>query len=408
MSENQFAFIIAVNNEQYYEECVYYINRLAVPEGFDIDVLAVREAESMCSAYNMAMQNSKAKYKIYLHQDVFIRNENFLYELLRIFGKDTSVGMIGMMGGTRMPRTGVAYLAWNIGLLDCRDADMSYILSGQPEVLEDKVVEAVDGLLIATQYDVPWREDLFQNFDFYDISESFEMRRKGYQVVVPFQKEPWVIHDSSFAKLARYDDNRKICLAEYPEYLWAEDGFQFEYQEEWETLSAQLAKQLKQLITCKNWETVRRIIAEYRKGNMKNSTLETIGIMSDIFQVSQQKAVTAKLYEKFDDYEQLYECYVEIRFLLRRMELGMPETSYQKIVELIKEEKMSVDMFMILVMHAVLDKKSVLEKLKEIYRKGGKTKEANSLNIFLEKIVNMQNAKVYTKRVRRTAEQENL
>ncbi len=27
-------------------------------------------------------------------------------------------------------------------------------------------VECIDGLLMATQYDVPWREDLFDGFDF--------------------------------------------------------------------------------------------------------------------------------------------------------------------------------------------------------------------------------------------------
>ena len=81
-------------------------------------------------------------------------------------------------------------------------------------------MDAVDGLLMATQYDVAWREDLFVNFDFYDVSQSFEMRKAGYHIVVPYQKTPWVIHDSSFAKLTYYDEARKICLKEYPEYLF--------------------------------------------------------------------------------------------------------------------------------------------------------------------------------------------
>ena len=63
--------------------------------------------------------------------------------------------------------------------------------------------------MIATQYDIPWREDLFTHFDFYDVSQSFEMRRAGYKVLVPYQETPWVIHDSSFAKLTYYDEARK-------------------------------------------------------------------------------------------------------------------------------------------------------------------------------------------------------
>lgn len=35
----------------------------------------------MCAAYNLGMQSSDAKYKIYMHQDVFIRNEEFLADI---------------------------------------------------------------------------------------------------------------------------------------------------------------------------------------------------------------------------------------------------------------------------------------------------------------------------------------
>ena len=71
--KQQFAFIIAVTNEQYFNECMYYIKRLSIPDGYDVDILAIRNANSMCSAYNKAMYNSQAKYKIYLHQDVGMR-----------------------------------------------------------------------------------------------------------------------------------------------------------------------------------------------------------------------------------------------------------------------------------------------------------------------------------------------
>ena len=46
-------------------------------------------------------------------------------------------------------------------------------------------VEAIDGLIMITQYDIPWREDLFQKWDFYDVSQSMEFIRHGYKVAVP-------------------------------------------------------------------------------------------------------------------------------------------------------------------------------------------------------------------------------
>ena len=196
VNEKKIAFIVCVNNEQYFNECVWYINRLIIPENVSIDIIGIREAESMCAAYQAGMVSSDAKYKIYLHQDVMIRNSHFLEDIIKLFDENPRIGMLGMIGGTHMPKTGVSYRAWNVGVVDCRDPDMSYYLEGAKDMnQEDTIVEAVDGLLIATQYDIQWREDLFTHFDFYDVSQSFEMRKAGYNVLVPYQKIPWVIHD---------------------------------------------------------------------------------------------------------------------------------------------------------------------------------------------------------------------
>ena len=98
MNERKIAFIICVNNEIYFEECKYYIDQLLVPAGYEMDVLAIREADSMCAAYNLGMQSTDAKYKIYMHQDVFICKKDFLQQIIRRFHKYPQIGMIGMMG----------------------------------------------------------------------------------------------------------------------------------------------------------------------------------------------------------------------------------------------------------------------------------------------------------------------
>ena len=100
------AFIICVNNELYFEECKYYIEHLEVPAGYDIDVIGIWEADSMCAAYNLGMRSSDAKYKVYMHQDVFIRDSRFLEKTLRIFKEHPKTGMIGMAGGIGIPECG--------------------------------------------------------------------------------------------------------------------------------------------------------------------------------------------------------------------------------------------------------------------------------------------------------------
>lgn len=372
MQTKLITFIICVNNEMYYEECTYYINRLVLPKGYDIDMIAIREADSMCAAYNAGMQSSDAKYKIYMHQDVMIREVHFLEYMIELFAQNENVGMIGMIGGTKMPKTGVTYRAWNVGMVDCRDPDMAYFMAGAKDMKrEDTIVEAVDGLLIATQYDVPWREDLFTHFDFYDVSQSFEMRRAGYDILVPYQEKPWVIHDSSFAKLTYYDEARKICLKEYPEYLYADGGFEFIYDREWNDLSDLLAEQIKSLMEKGDWDQIGQIMESYRSTGRKSSTLEMLGVLYDIYKKEKMSGVKHSFFEDMRDYSDIYHKYLSTRFLLRRMELGMEEETYQELLDAIRSEYISYEALEEMILCSVVEKKAVLEKLTVIYEEAG-------------------------------------
>ena len=52
MDMNKIAFIICCNDEPALEECLLYINDLRIPEQFQTEILVIREADSMTSAYN--------------------------------------------------------------------------------------------------------------------------------------------------------------------------------------------------------------------------------------------------------------------------------------------------------------------------------------------------------------------
>lgn len=360
---NMIAFIICVNDEMYFEECKYYIEQLDTPTGYSIDVIGIWDANSMCAAYNLGMQSSDAKYKVYMHQDVFIRDRHFVEKVLRIFQNNEEVGMIGMVGGIGVPRNGVVYPSWNVGRVDCREPDLSYVLLCGPEQTEDVIVDAIDGLLIATQYDLPWREDLLRDFDFYDVSQAFEFRRAGYKIVVPYQEMPWVIHDCGFAKLRKYDRNRRICLREYPEFFTDMEEMDFFCNDEWERLSSELASGIKRMIDQGVWDEAAKMIRIYRKNQMKSSELEIIGIISDIERTETQMGTVDPLFAHDGGYKAAYQKYMSVRFLLRRMELGMPKQDYQELLDAVRDGYISVDAIMIIVLHAVLDKDRVLSEL---------------------------------------------
>lgn len=214
MNENKICFILCSNHELYENECLYYIKRLHIPDGFEIDIKIVKGAVSMTSGYNQAMKESDAKYKVYLHQDVFIVNQNFIPDILTLF-RQKEIGMIGMVGNTEVSESAVMWYGKRVGMLHSNSvyfAD-SYLFGEVKEAYQP--VEAVDGLLMATQYDILWREDLFSGWDFYDMSQSFEFRKRGYSVVVPKTEKPWCVHDDGILNLGKYYQQRKIFLKEY-------------------------------------------------------------------------------------------------------------------------------------------------------------------------------------------------
>lgn len=218
MNDRKICFIMCVNDKLYEEECIRYINRLNVPEGYEVEQLSVVGASSMTSGYNEAMRQSDAKYKVYLHQDVFILYKDFIRDLLQIFSNE-DIGMLGMVGSPVLPEEGIMWAGPRVGMLytsNIKEAGPAVI---GPVSKPYELVEAVDGLLIATQTDIPWREDLFKGWDFYDISQSMEFRRRGYKIVVPYMEEPWCLHDDGFVNLATYFDWQEMFVKEYGELL---------------------------------------------------------------------------------------------------------------------------------------------------------------------------------------------
>lgn len=241
MNIHKVAFIICSNDEQETDECIFYIKNLKIPKGYSVEIIPIYNAVSMAAGYNIGMNRGDANYKIYLHQDTFIINPNFIYDLLEVFKSDLKIGLLGIVGRTKMPLDGVALDGWNAGKVYDNLEGIQGFEGGICEV------DALDGLLLATQYDIPWREDLFQGWDYYDISQCYEFHRKGLKVVVPEQKEYWCYHDNRYSRLKDYDKWREKFVEEY------KDVYPFQYTDhisdhelEMEKLSTLLINKLDQ------------------------------------------------------------------------------------------------------------------------------------------------------------------
>ena len=215
------AFITCVNKPELYAEALLYMKQLRLPDGMEAEFIPVTGAESMCSGYNQGMAKTSAAYKVYVHQDALIVNKNFVFDLLKIFAAD-DVGIVGMIGARKLPASGVwwdAMRTYGRVLHACEPECVVETACMEPsgEWLE---VEALDGLLLATAVDVPWREDLFDGWHFYDVSQCKELARRGFKTVVPRQDNCWCIHCPKEKPLDKaYKGYNKIFLKEYGKEL---------------------------------------------------------------------------------------------------------------------------------------------------------------------------------------------
>lgn len=212
------AFITCVNDDTWYAESLLYTKHVELPAGFTADYVKIEGASSMTAGYNEGMRRSDAKYKIYLHQDTLVVNRRIVFDLMALF-QEASIGLVGVIGARSLPASGV----WWDGLrtygrvLHACEAE-SIVDSRQREPEGAYIdVEGVDGLFMATQYDISWREDLFTGWHFYDVSQCREFARRGLQTVIPNQDAGfWCIHCPVEKPLAReYKDYQKIFLRAY-------------------------------------------------------------------------------------------------------------------------------------------------------------------------------------------------
>lgn len=217
MNSKKVCFITCVNDDKLYSECLKYITNLNVPEGFEIENIEITGAKSITSGYNEAMKASDAKYKVYLHQDVFIINKDFIKNIIEIFNSNEKIGMLGVAGAKTIPTNAVWWDALERfgGVYENHTGMMQFLKFD--EVKESYAeVKVLDGLILVTVQDIPWREDIFTGWHFYDMSQCVEFYLKGYKVVVPKQEEPWCIHDCGFVETTgNYDKYKEIFLDEY-------------------------------------------------------------------------------------------------------------------------------------------------------------------------------------------------
>lgn len=357
------------SNETIYEsECRKFISELEIPDGYELDISVVYDAKSMTSGYNSAMLNSDAKYKIYIHHDVYLINRHLLKDLLDIF-RDESIGMVGQVGVKVLPESGVMWgekgQDKRIGKWIQNGINKTQFFEGTDSTLPYDEVTAVDGLFIATQYDVKWRDDIFTGWDFYDVSQAYEFNKVGYKVVIPSNNMPWCLHDSKIMSLLNYYEYRNVFLREYC-------GRTVKNEEDNYALNCQRADifvdKINEMLgshTDKDFDVLCMLF------NQKEFLSETARYSTKLMYAYVMMVIISKAKRGNED-KYVMDCYSidefmdkwrELKFLIFEIEFLGLEESIVKIRKKIKENNLSEILIDELIDTSALDKKLVKERI---------------------------------------------
>ena len=185
------AVIVARQGEELPQDLLMSIRLLEQPEGFTMELVEVEGKAGMAAAYGQAMEASAAKYKIYLDERVRILDPRLLVRIIRLFEKHADLGVVGISGTKLLPPDGIAFHSTR-RISSLRLGEDARIVSWGTVLGEAEDVFAVDGFLMATQSDLPWRGDLFHGGAFFDAAQCLEFRRQGMRSAVLGQDAPLV------------------------------------------------------------------------------------------------------------------------------------------------------------------------------------------------------------------------
>jgi hypothetical protein len=188
------AFLCCADNEEKLDRLRGSIDGLERPAGVDLTTSVVWSQTSLARAYNLLLERAAAwRYKVYVHQDVVILNRDLIHDLLRLFRR-RSVGLVGVAGVKYLPPSCVWWDGSGLyGQVLEERAEGAQLLEFEQPRGDYEPVEALDGLCLVTQHDIPWDEAV-PGFHFYDVAQSTRFVLSGCEVVVPRQDEPWFLH----------------------------------------------------------------------------------------------------------------------------------------------------------------------------------------------------------------------
>lgn len=154
-----------------------------------VDQVHVGAGDGICAVYNrildLACANQNCEAVVLLHDDTYVLDENFRAKILRCLRADAGLGILGVVGASR-----ISSLAWWES-----DAKVGEVFESRGFIdfgVPRGRVDVVDGLLMVIEREVFTRlrfdEKMFPGFHGYDVDYCLQARAAGYGcMVIPME-----------------------------------------------------------------------------------------------------------------------------------------------------------------------------------------------------------------------------
>ena len=185
------SIIIASKNQKDLERCKQSIKQTI---GVPYEVIVTENADGavgLAEVYNRNAKKAKYNFLLFLHEDTEFKTNNWGVMLVNLLRKD-DVGVIGIAGSTYMAANGswispkVPFIKGRIVHACERDNTKEQVELFSEEEGNFEVV-VLDGVFLAAKKsiveEIPFDEETFTKFHFYDIDFSLRVARK-YKVMV--------------------------------------------------------------------------------------------------------------------------------------------------------------------------------------------------------------------------------
>jgi hypothetical protein len=196
MKKNKICFIIYGDNDFLCQEALHYVLNLHMPKNMELDYMIISRPDSISEAFNAGMAESDAAYKVYVNENVFITDSDFIVSLMNAFENNPDVGMIGALGyhedvsGDHVDKRRIGCVTaeeketgTKLRFFDC---EREYGLRETSEL---------DYHIVATALDVQWKDDT-------DVSKVMAdktsvLNSRGYKSVVMLTGGSWCLYDNN-------------------------------------------------------------------------------------------------------------------------------------------------------------------------------------------------------------------